>query len=198
MIKGSVSSLSGTVAELMQTDSVSGEHVVLWCSPKLVKPNSLNAMDAKMLDSSEANDVPMPDSTTETISPTTGVYTALSSNKKHKATWKYNSKGMKMTDQPAESSPPPVPSLPRNQDLNPDHLVRKESDSSIKSADSESSTSCDDKCDENDFSEVVPALLSQADAASTKSEASPEVDGPGSPLESNSQHIPFGKEPNTG
>ena len=186
--------LLGAELEGLQADCVYSEHVALHSKPKPVKPDALCLEDSNPLQSSKSSQVAVQDVASEIASPTTGVYFSPSSNKKRKNV----SKG-KATHQLSEPIPSPaIPlSLPIRRDCKSDCLLRKESESSLKSADSESSCSTS-KSDDKEYAEATLASLEHTDAASTKSEASPDVDIPESPLQSRSLHIPFGKEPNTG
>ena len=183
-----------TVAVQTELDSEQLITVVV----KLKKPSDLEVLEDKVFESSEPSDSPMLESTFETVSPTTGVYTAPHSKKQQKAPRKPASKGgQKTSQQSAESTPPPLPvPLPfMHRDLRRDHLVRKESESSMKSGDSESTTSSGDKSDEKDLAELASPQSPVSEHGFLKSESGADLDSLESPLEQKA--LPC-KEPNTG
>jgi len=166
---------------------------------KVKKPSDLEVMEYKVF---ESGDSPIQEATIETISPTTGVYTAPSHSKKQQRnSRKPVSKSSQKTGQSswAESTPPP-----QGQVLPPskrDHIVRKESESSLKSADSESTASSSDKSEDKELADISSSQVSSMAEKefSGKSDSCADLDNLESPLETKGHVlIQLGKEPNTG
>ncbi len=145
---------------------------------------------------------------TDNTSPTTGVHIAQSplTAKKQKSSRKSNTKAQKPPVESASSAvagsapqvPVPLPAVSA-QSLKRDFFERKESESSLKSTDSESTTSSLDKSDERDASEsvTVPATKEAAvepKAATTVSLVASEAQ----PKPTKPRQLPLAKEPNTG
>ncbi len=171
-------------------------------STKLKKPNDLDVLNDKAFESSrfQSSESPVLEGAVETVSPTTGVYTAPShsTKKQQKATRKTSSsRNIQKSTLHQEQTPPPI-CLPNRQDLKRDHLVRKESESSVKSVDSESTASSGDKSDEKDLGDT-PSQIAVSEQEFSKNEVVADEESLESPLETKTQIlIPMGKEPNTG
>ena len=188
-------------AETVVVQTVFDNEQVATAGTKLKKPSDLEVMEDKVFEPSESGYSPTQEGTVETISPTTGVYTAPSQGKKQQRnSRKPVNKSSQKTGQSsgAESTPPPQGQilLP----LKRDHIVRKESESSLKSADSESTTSSSDKSEEKEMADLASSQVSTSEREfSGKSDGCVDLDNLESPLESKAQVLSqLGKEPNTG
>ncbi len=166
----------------MVTRSVSGSNLVLALS-KSEPEKPVEMASIEPLVSSEFQSTPPQAPIVQSTSPTTGASITPSlpppiiSSKKLKGSRKSNYKIQKQPFDAASSQ-----SVSHVPVLKGDHLERKGSESSLKSTDSESTTSSGDKYDDKDFPDSVSAIKSESD----------DVTG------SVPQNLTLAKEPNTG